>query len=128
MSLIIDGYNLMHAAGIVGHGAGPGFLERSRLAVLNFVVESLEPAALGTTTVVFDARQAPPGLPRERAEALRAAMMATFRDPDFLAEAKQRNLEINNPTSGETLQAQIARVYQMPSRIAQRLRRLAADR
>ena len=65
MSLIIDGYNLMHAAGIVGRGAGPGFLERSRLAVLNFVVESLEPAALGTTTVVFDARQAPPGLPRE---------------------------------------------------------------
>ena len=71
---------------------------------------------------------APPGLPRERAEALRAAMLATFRDPDFLAEAKQQNLEINNPTSGETLQAQIARVYQMPSRIAQRLRRLAADR
>lgn len=65
MSLIIDGYNLMHAAGIVGRGAGPGFLERSRLAVLNFVVESLEPAALATTTVVFDARQAPPGLPRE---------------------------------------------------------------
>ncbi|HVU89198.1 MAG TPA: NYN domain-containing protein [Pirellulales bacterium] len=65
MSLIIDGYNLMHAAGIVGRGAGPGFLERSRLAVLNFVVESLEPRVLATTTVVFDARQAPPGLPRE---------------------------------------------------------------
>ena len=24
MSLIIDGYNLMHAAGIVGRGVGPG--------------------------------------------------------------------------------------------------------
>ncbi|MES1213225.1 MAG: NYN domain-containing protein [Singulisphaera sp.] len=65
MALIIDGYNLMHAAGIVGRGRGPGSLERSRLAVLNFVVESLEPAVLATTIVVFDARQAPPGLPRE---------------------------------------------------------------
>ncbi|HEY4309955.1 MAG TPA: NYN domain-containing protein [Pirellulales bacterium] len=65
MALIIDGYNLMHAAGIIAPGVGPGSLERSRLALLNFVVESLEPAALAATTVVFDARQAPPGLPRE---------------------------------------------------------------
>ncbi len=65
MSLIIDGYNLMHAAGIVGRGVGRGSLERSRLALLNFVAESLEPAMLATTTIVFDARQAPPGLPRE---------------------------------------------------------------
>lgn len=65
MSLLIDGYNLMHAAGIVGRGAGPGFLERSRLAVLNFVVESIDPAEIPATTVVFDAQNAPPGLPRE---------------------------------------------------------------
>jgi uncharacterized protein len=65
MSLIIDGYNLIHAAGIVGRGVGPGGLERSRLAVLNFVVESVPPAELATTTVVFDAQDAPPGLPRE---------------------------------------------------------------
>ncbi|HEY1600582.1 MAG TPA: NYN domain-containing protein [Pirellulales bacterium] len=65
MSLIIDGYNLMHAAGIIGRGMGPGGLERSRLAVLNFVVESIAPAELASTTVVFDAQDAPPGLPRE---------------------------------------------------------------
>ena len=60
MSLIIDGYNLMHAAGIIGHGVGPGGLERSRLALLNFVAESIEPAELSVTTMVFDSRQAPP--------------------------------------------------------------------
>ncbi|OYV96561.1 MAG: hypothetical protein B7Z73_00500 [Planctomycetia bacterium 21-64-5] len=64
MALIIDGYNLMHAAGIVGRGVGPGGLHRSRLALLNFVAESLGPHELATTTVVFDARNAPPGLPR----------------------------------------------------------------
>ena len=64
MTLIIDGYNLMHAAGIVGRGVGPGGLERSRLALLNFLAESLEAEEAARTTVVFDSRQAPPGLPR----------------------------------------------------------------
>lgn len=63
MALLIDGYNLIHAAGIVGRGRGPGGLERSRLALLNFIVESLEPAELRRTIVVFDAAGAPPNLP-----------------------------------------------------------------
>ncbi len=64
MALIIDGYNLLHASGILGRGRGSGGLERSRNALLNFLVESLEPRELAETTVVFDAREAPPGLPR----------------------------------------------------------------
>jgi hypothetical protein len=63
MSLLIDGYNLIHAAGLVGRGRGPGGLERSRLALLNFLAESLPAAELARTTVVFDAAGAPPGLP-----------------------------------------------------------------
>jgi predicted RNA-binding protein with PIN domain len=62
--LLIDGYNLLHASGILGRGVGPGGLERSRNALLNFLVESLEEKQLAATTVVFDAREAPPGLPR----------------------------------------------------------------
>ena len=64
MSLLIDGYNLLHVAGIFGRGAGPGSLERSRLALLNFLAESLDPAELPQTTVVFDSHDAPWGLPR----------------------------------------------------------------
>ncbi|MHB1035343.1 MAG: NYN domain-containing protein [Pirellulales bacterium] len=64
MSLIIDGYNLLYAAGIVGRGLGPGGLERSRLALLNVLAQSIDPAELPRTTVVFDATGAPPGLPR----------------------------------------------------------------
>ncbi len=64
MSLIIDGYNLLHASGILGGGIGPGSLERSRSALLNFLAESLAERTLARTTVVFDARDPPPGLPR----------------------------------------------------------------
>src|SRR5262245_50109434 len=38
---------------------------------------------------------APPELPRERADALRAAFDDTMKDPDYLAEAGQRRLEVN---------------------------------
>jgi hypothetical protein len=63
MSLVIDGYNLLHASGILGRGTGPGGFERSRTALLNFLAESLDKRQLAGTTVVFDARMAPPGLP-----------------------------------------------------------------
>lgn len=64
MPLVIDGYNLLHASGILGRGVGPGSLERSRLALLNFLAESIAAPELAKTTVVFDAREAPRGLPR----------------------------------------------------------------
>lgn len=60
MRLIIDGYNLIHAAGILGHGVGPGGLERARKALLNYLVESLDPKLVSQTIVVFDAADAPP--------------------------------------------------------------------
>jgi predicted RNA-binding protein with PIN domain len=65
MSLLIDGYNVLYVVGILGEGQGPGSLERSRLALLNFLVESLDPEELTRTVVVFDAHNPPPGLPRE---------------------------------------------------------------
>jgi uncharacterized protein len=64
MPLLIDGYNLLHATGITGRGRGPGGFERSRLALLNFLAESIDPAELPGTTVVFDASDAPAGLAR----------------------------------------------------------------
>ena len=64
MPLLIDGYNLLHATGILGRGMGPGGLERSRLALLNFLAESIISEELPHTTVVFDARNAPWGVAR----------------------------------------------------------------
>jgi uncharacterized protein len=64
MPLIIDGYNLLNVVGIVGRGIGPGGLERARMALLNFLAESLAPKDIPKTIVVFDSREAPWGLPR----------------------------------------------------------------
>jgi len=64
MSLLIDGYNLLNVVGIIGRGIGPGGLERARLALLNFLAESLDAKEIPRTTVVFDSREAPWGLPR----------------------------------------------------------------
>ncbi|HUT13897.1 MAG TPA: NYN domain-containing protein [Thermoguttaceae bacterium] len=64
MSILIDGYNLLNACAILGRGVGPGSLQRARLAMLNFLAESLPADEIPRTTVVFDARDAPPGLPR----------------------------------------------------------------
>lgn len=64
MGLLIDGYNVMFAVGLVPDRPGPGRLHRSRLDLLNFVADSLDPTAAAEAVVVFDAAEAPPGLPR----------------------------------------------------------------
>ena len=70
---------------------------------------------------------APPDLPPERTVALRKAMLDTFKDPEFLAEAAKQQLQVDKPRSGEQIQAQIARVYQMPASVAKRLRAIAQN-
>jgi tripartite-type tricarboxylate transporter receptor subunit TctC len=57
---------------------------------------------------------APPGLPAERALALRQAFEATMKDPDYLAEARQRTLDVNPMTGGEIDQL-IGELYQTPA-------------
>ncbi len=64
MALLIDGYNLLNSTGILAPSGRAGSLERSRLALLNFLVEMLDPQEIPHTTVVFDAHEPPPGLPR----------------------------------------------------------------
>jgi hypothetical protein len=87
MSLLIDGYNLLNAVGIAGRGAGPGGLERSRLALLNFLAESLSAEEIPRTTVVFDARSAPPGLPGTTDHrGLTVRFAAGYEDADSLIE------------------------------------------
>ncbi len=64
---------------------------------------------------------APPGIPDDRKQALRAAFDATMRDPAFLAEAKQRGLEVN-PVSGADIDKLIAELYQTPADIIAEVR------
>jgi tripartite-type tricarboxylate transporter receptor subunit TctC len=55
----------------------------------------------------------PPGIPADRAQALRAAFDDTMRDPDFLAEAKKSELEVN-PVSAAEVDALLAELYGTP--------------
>jgi predicted RNA-binding protein with PIN domain len=68
MKILIDGYNLLHASGIFGGVRGAGGFEASRRALLDELARLLGPAA-GSTTVIFDAADAPPGLPERYAHA-----------------------------------------------------------
>lgn len=64
MPLLIDGYNLLHVSGVFGRGTALTELHRSREALLAILVASLTKAECATTTIVFDAAGAPPGLPQ----------------------------------------------------------------
>lgn len=55
MTLLIDGYNLLHVAGLMGRRLGPGGLERARNALLGLLASSLTPEEAARTIVVFDA-------------------------------------------------------------------------
>ena len=48
----------------------------------------------------------------------------TFADPDFRAEGERMGLGLNAPRTGEELQTVIARAYQSPPRIIERLQKL----
>jgi tripartite-type tricarboxylate transporter receptor subunit TctC len=53
---------------------------------------------------------APPGIPPDRARALREAFDATVKDPEFIAEAKSQNLDVD-PVTGTEVEALIREVY-----------------
>lgn len=55
MKTLIDGYNLMYAAGLLGRRLGPEAFRKVRLSFLNTLAARLEPDEASETTVVFDA-------------------------------------------------------------------------
>jgi tripartite-type tricarboxylate transporter receptor subunit TctC len=64
---------------------------------------------------------APPGVPADRLAALRAAMMATFKDPAFRADCAKQRLECDDPKSGAELEALIKQAYGASADVRKRL-------
>jgi tripartite-type tricarboxylate transporter receptor subunit TctC len=62
---------------------------------------------------------APPGVPKDRADALRKAFMDTMKDKDFLAEASKANLDIN-PVAGDEIQKLVVDIYGTPAPVVQK--------
>lgn len=63
---------------------------------------------------------APPGIPKDRVEALRTAFDATMQDPEFLKEAEQADLEIT-PLSGAKVEQLVREAYETPQPIVDRI-------
>ena len=66
---------------------------------------------------------APPGVPSDRVAILRAAFKATLADPEFVAEAKKLNMEIN-PTDGEKITPIVDAILKTPEPVVARARSL----
>ena len=64
-----------------------------------------------------------PGVPRDRVEAVRRAMMETYADPAFLAEAAKLMLEVD-PVPGDAVQKIVADAYAAPASVIAKLRAL----
>jgi tripartite-type tricarboxylate transporter receptor subunit TctC len=66
---------------------------------------------------------APPGVPPERVAALRRAFDASVKDAVMLSELERAGMEIE-PSTGETVQAIVAKMINTPPEIAARMRQL----
>ena len=87
MPLIIDGYNLLYVSGIGAPGAGDKSFQQSREKLIRFLSRAIEPAELPRTTVVFDAADAPPGLPKTYDyDGMTMQFAAEYPDADALIE------------------------------------------
>jgi tripartite-type tricarboxylate transporter receptor subunit TctC len=69
---------------------------------------------------------APPDLPDDRKEALRLAFARTMADPEFLAEAKQRGLEVN-PVTGADIDKLVGELYQTPAAVIAEVRAIVGE-
>ncbi|HSE91583.1 MAG TPA: hypothetical protein VLJ79_35625, partial [Candidatus Binatia bacterium] len=65
----------------------------------------------------------PPGTPKDRVEITRKAFMATMKDPEFLADAKKSNLDLD-PMPGEELEKIVARYFKLDPAIVEKLKAL----
>jgi tripartite-type tricarboxylate transporter receptor subunit TctC len=68
----------------------------------------------------------PPGVPADRVAAMQKAMLDTFKDPAFIAEANKRRMDVSSPRSGNELRDLLVRVYTTtPEHIVKRLRKIS---
>jgi uncharacterized protein len=63
MRTLIDGYNVMFAAGLMGRKFGPEGFRKVRSRFLNDLAATLDPVEAHMTTVVFDANDGPDHVP-----------------------------------------------------------------
>jgi tripartite-type tricarboxylate transporter receptor subunit TctC len=66
-----------------------------------------------------------PNVPADRVEIMRKAVMDTYNDPEFLADAKKLSIDMN-PQDGQSVQDFITKTYSVPQSVIDKLRQLYA--
>jgi tripartite-type tricarboxylate transporter receptor subunit TctC len=95
--------------------------------LFDFAQTELERQILGVELVRQDISKpylAPPNVPPANLAILRSAFSSCMQDADFIAEVKQRHLELDRPMDGEELAALVARISQTPAAAAKKLQDL----
>ena len=88
MDFLIDGYNLLHFAGLARERYGPGDLERARNRLLKRLQQSLTETERARTTIVFDHRDARGTIrPRSRRHGMEVLFSAAAEEADDVIEA-----------------------------------------
>jgi tripartite-type tricarboxylate transporter receptor subunit TctC len=65
----------------------------------------------------------PPNTPADRVQLIRKAFMDTMKDPEFLAEAKKANLDIN-PDDGATLEQNVKEILKLEPALVAKLKEI----
>ncbi|MBX9774835.1 MAG: hypothetical protein K2Y71_10540 [Xanthobacteraceae bacterium] len=68
---------------------------------------------------------APPGLPAERVNELRAAFLAMMKDPELRAEAARQKLEIE-PVPGPEMQSLVEQLYSAPPDVVELVKKISS--
>jgi tripartite-type tricarboxylate transporter receptor subunit TctC len=63
----------------------------------------------------------PPGTPKERVQTLRKAFADTLKDPEFLAEAKKGNMDIE-AVSGEEIEKIVGELFKLDAAMVAKLK------
>ncbi len=85
--LLVDGYNLLHAAGMARDRYGPGQFEKCRKRLLQELADRLSGEQRELTTVIFDAQDGPPDVASVQQFARISVVYSTGTDADSMIEA-----------------------------------------
>jgi predicted RNA-binding protein with PIN domain len=96
MRLLIDGYNVMHAAGLMEKKFGPDQLRMARQRFLNDLADGLGPIESALTTIVFDAAS-PPSKLAARATHKGITILFAIEEPDADTQIENLIARHSNP-------------------------------
>src|SRR5262245_10599644 len=111
--LLIDGYNLLHAAAMVQRDYRPGDLLRCRTRLLKLLLGKLSAAEIQATTVVFDARDPPPDRP---AQIVVSGIRVLFANPGGDADVLIQNWLSHHPSPRQVTLVSSDRALQRAAR------------